>query len=436
MTFLYILNHILEAAGLYFYVFALYPHRHHRIKDILATVLCYTGLYFVYLRESILLNLFCMFLVYVFLLVFFIRRPFIDALLHVMINLIMIEISEQLVDLSFFLFKDNTSFVSTTKQYIIASVEVRVIHYTLIFAVVRILKRWHKLNVLTPKYKRITLAFTTITLVSLISLQTLGLSVSLDSSKILWLYILEATIISLSIGVIITLGLLSNHQADLLKLRSDMQREEDERNYNYLLKQQDTDQKILIHDIKNHLTSIHSLIKQEDYATATDQIEHLIQAPAITETVPVSNNQSLNLLLARYQTMARESHLEFSVDIKGVDLSFLTPDDITSLFCNLLDNAMDSAASSVDAHIHLRICTGPSPTSVHINLINTCNTEPEKGPDGEYITSKKDRLHHGFGLKSIERVTTKHHGVIETHYDKDENEFHTIILLFHTGENE
>ena len=436
MTILYIINHTLEAAGFYFYTFFLYSHIHSRFKDILATAFCYTGLYFVYLKANILLNLSCMFIVYMLLLFYYVRRPFLDTLIHVIINLIIIEIAEQLVDFSFFLFKEDTSFIVTTRQYVIASVAVRAIHYILALIIILCLRRWPKLDVFPLKYKRITLIFTAITLISLISLQTLGLSTTLESNHVLWLYILEITIISLSIGVLITLTLMCSYQSELLQLRCELQRDEDVRNYNQLLEQQDTEQRILIHDTKNHLLNLHALLQQKDYTTATNQIEHLLRSPAITNVITFSNNQSLNLLLARYQTFAREHDILLSVDIKGVDLSFLTPDDVTALFCNVLDNAVEASSNCANAHIHFRISNGPSSGSVQITVINTCNQPPQTGRFGDYISTKKDRLHHGFGLKSIERVAKKHHGMLETHFDKKENEFHIIILLYRPGEKE
>ena len=45
------------------------------------------------------------------------------------------------------------------------------------------------------------------------------------------------------------------------------------------------------------------------------------------------------------------------------------------------------------------------------------------------ITHKKDAAHHGFGIRSIERVIKAHHGEMTMYYDKNNLEFHTIISV-------
>ena len=64
-----------------------------------------------------------------------------------------------------------------------------------------------------------------------------------------------------------------------------------------------------------------------------------------------------------------------------------------------------------------------------ILIINSCIDEPPMNEKGEYISGKKGKEKHGFGIRSIERVIRKYNGMYQSYYDGDDSSFHTVILL-------
>ncbi|MCM1568493.1 MAG: GHKL domain-containing protein [Roseburia sp.] len=207
------------------------------------------------------------------------------------------------------------------------------------------------------------------------------------------------------------------------------QRASDVAQYNKLVEQQDEEQKILIHDIKNHLQAIYALNENGKYEEANAYLKRLNSMTALTRSYRPTNSQSLNLLLARYLSICEEKGISFRVDCRSADIGYLKLEDITSLFCNLMDNAIEAGEGVPNSHIELRITENRDNTSTIITVINSCRSAPVILPGNRLITTKKNARIHGFGTRSIKLITERYRGNMETFYLEEEKEFHTIILL-------
>ena len=189
----------------------------------------------------------------------------------------------------------------------------------------------------------------------------------------------------------------------------------------------DEKQKIMIHDIKNHLLSIKELNKEHNYNEIDKYISTLLYSEEFSKPVMVSDNEILNAIAYRFQKKCSDKNITFITDIRSKTVSFISPDDCTSLFCNLLDNAYEAACKTDDGHITLKICSDTSDKlTIMVNVVNSCNGNPFDS-HGKLKTSKKDTISHGYGPKSIERVVNKYNGFIDMYYDENDSTFHTLI---------
>ena len=64
-----------------------------------------------------------------------------------------------------------------------------------------------------------------------------------------------------------------------------------------------------------------------------------------------------------------------------------------------------------------------------IVVINSCRTAPAYDSDHLPISNKENTTKHGYGIKSIKKVTKKHGGNLQMYYDDSSSTFHTIITL-------
>ncbi|SFO03819.1 Sensor histidine kinase YesM [Pseudobutyrivibrio sp. UC1225] len=219
-----------------------------------------------------------------------------------------------------------------------------------------------------------------------------------------------------------------NNEA-IIDLQLQILREQDKAEYYKKLVEQDENQKIIIHDIKKHLQAIAILNESSDSAKISNYLEHIINSSAMKTPVKICNHAFLNSILSHYKREAESYNISINFDIRNHCIDFLPEDSITTLFCNLLENAIEASRNTVDAFIDLSASIKENTCFTTITLQNSCANNPFS-PEGLMLKSpKNDSKLHGFGLKSINKLVTNYDGSMKCFYDDSTHTFHTIIFL-------
>lgn len=208
-----------------------------------------------------------------------------------------------------------------------------------------------------------------------------------------------------------------------------LQKESDSARYYKMLNVQNENQRILIHDIKKHLQSIEMLNEQKEHDKISAYIQQLVLSSDLKESSRLCDHEMLNSILCRYMQQCTDSHITFHVDIRSGTTDFIADNDLTSLFCNLLDNAIAAASIIPDSFIEINTSKREKTSFVVITVINSCRKNPFLRKDRQLRTDKTDKNRHGFGLKSIRKAVNKYHGNMQMYYNDDTLTFHTIITL-------
>ena len=204
--------------------------------------------------------------------------------------------------------------------------------------------------------------------------------------------------------------------------------------YYKMLLQQNENQSILIHDIKKHLQSIGMLNERREHDKIDSYIRQLMLSSDLKKTTQVCDHELLNAILCQYKCQCMEQAIDFHADIRSRTMHFIADNDLTSLFCNLLDNAVSAAAGIPDAFIEISAAKREGTSFVVITMINSCRNNPLSKNNGRLITSKSNKKRHGFGMKSIRKIVSKYDGNIQIYYHEDTHTFHTIITLSQSDE--
>ena len=189
-----------------------------------------------------------------------------------------------------------------------------------------------------------------------------------------------------------------------------------------MLLSQNENQSILIHDIKKHLQSIDLLNDKRDHERITAYIHQLMHSSDLKETARLCDHEMLNAILSRYKRQCMERGITFLTDIRSGTTDFIDDADLTSLFCNLLDNIPDG---------FIEITTGKKANTpfIVITVINSCRKNPFHEKTGALLSSKAGQGQHGFGIKSIRKTVNSYHGDMQMYFDNDTLTFHVIITL-------
>ena len=214
----------------------------------------------------------------------------------------------------------------------------------------------------------------------------------------------------------------------LLKIQLLLKKKLDTENFFSKLHQQDENQKILIHDIRKHLLSIAHLNNKGETKKIADYISQIIQSSDLLESVQVCDNTLLNNIVLRAKQQCKKDDISFRIDIRTGCIDFLSEFDITVLFGNLLDNALNAAKNTPDSFIELNV----KPHNNHTIVITKINSSLKNSTSycrKLFTTSKKNELIHGYGLKSIQRIVKQYKGKYHFYFNAKDNTFHTILLL-------
>lgn len=245
----------------------------------------------------------------------------------------------------------------------------------------------------------------------------------------IWICVSSVVLLLGNIGLFVSYFLMQRRNGQYLELQLNYQKEKQRENYYELLREQNENQRILVHDMNNHLQTIAALNKAGKESEVQKYIEDLSGRPELTNQVAVTEHELLNLILHRYKADCQKKGIKFFTDIRKGSVNCLEDAEITTIFCNLLDNAMEAAEGCVGAFIDVSAAIKEGTEYLVITVANSCSENPFESDGKTLRPSKKEGKLHGYGLKSVRRVLSKHDGDMESYYDDKKKVFHTAILL-------
>lgn len=204
----------------------------------------------------------------------------------------------------------------------------------------------------------------------------------------------------------------------------DYQQEKNTIDYYDLLREQNENSKIFVHDITKHLKTIQQLSENKD-SNIAQYISEIVNDFSIMNPIDYCNNPTVNLITHRYYEICRKNNIIFTININNTSLDFMREYDITALLDNLLENAIESALLTNDKFIDFSICTRNS-NFVIIKISNSCYRKP-KYINNILVSSKSTPGMHGIGTRSIKRVVAKYNGNLEMKFNSNTNTFTSTI---------
>lgn len=162
----------------------------------------------------------------------------------------------------------------------------------------------------------------------------------------------------------------------------------------------------VLHDVDKHIRVIEELYTRDNKEEAiqyTREINVLLK-PLIPKNW--IDNPILNILIDEKIEKAEKLNIDFICDVKMVSLDFMNPMDVTTIFGNLLDNAIE-ACEKVSDERKIRLKIFPYHDMVAISVENTSK---DKGNWKNNLPVSEKGLNHGIGLSNIERALSKYDG--------------------------
>ena len=163
----------------------------------------------------------------------------------------------------------------------------------------------------------------------------------------------------------------------------------------------------IYHDMKNHL-----LVLEGNQGTDTTRqiAQELRSQIADYENYIHTGNNFLDILIKDKTEKAREKHIDFSASIDFDGIDFIEPLDISALFGNGIDNAVEASEKLPEEQRVILVKAGKVQNFVSILVENNCSDEAHT--DGH--TTKADKFLHGFGISNMQKAAETYNGTCTT----------------------
>ena len=433
LVLIYAINHIIEAVLMYYYATKLYGHARTPIREFTGTVLCYSAMFLIFLKHIVWLNVLSNLLFPAILILYLTKCRLWNACFNSILFLNALLISEQI-----FMLITNTllwgyGMIATQnkKTMIITTWVEKLFFIILILTIVRIRK--HRLNdAFYPMKMNISiLAIVLLCLFALFTLQDIETYIKLTRIQSILVILSGITVFLITLITVWIFDESQRRHKHLMELQLQGQLYSDAISYNKAILEHDNEQRIMIHDIRNHLTSLNLINTDPQNQKVSDYISGLLDSPALNKKTVYTQNTILSILINRYKQRCEDYNIPFFIDITNASLDFMTPEDTTSLFCNIMDNALDAASLSDTKQNGISVLIKNSETSgtTIFSVENDCQNEPNLSSDGIPISTKADPEKHGWGMKSIKTLATKSRGEFITSYDPQNKIFNITVIL-------
>lgn len=193
-----------------------------------------------------------------------------------------------------------------------------------------------------------------------------------------------------------------------------------------LINRSQEDMKMLRHDIKNHINTLHAMIEKNDNEGALNYLKGIYDYVNYTNEYAKSGNIDVDSILNYKINEAQKNGIKINLNLNiPVRLNIHTF-DLSVVLGNLLDNAIEATLKQNDIRV-INVSIEYERNIIYINISNKYNGKLSYD-NGKLKTTHKDTENHGLGLSSVRKSINKYNGVLDI-YQVD-NMFYVDALIY------
>lgn len=177
------------------------------------------------------------------------------------------------------------------------------------------------------------------------------------------------------------------------------------------------------HDLKHHIAVLKSeSMSQESY----DYLDKIDKEIRVYEAQNKTGNKILDTVIMGKQIYCQSADIHLTTIAEGTALDFIDPIDISTLFGNILDNAIEGVSKIKDKEkrlIHLAVAKQKGFLRIRVENYFEGTLVYKNGLP---VTTKENKEIHGYGIKSIQSTVKKYNGSVTL---QDQNGWFEIRIL-------
>ncbi len=187
----------------------------------------------------------------------------------------------------------------------------------------------------------------------------------------------------------------------------------------------------LIHDMKNHFIVLKKCVEEGANEKLYSYIDEICERLICSDIKNWTGRYAIDLILSQKKAEAEKKDIVFNLYTTFAPEIAILDSDLVVLFGNLLDNAIEACMKVESKYRRVDVKIGTQNELLFIQIDNSIGEPPiQKGRN--LVTTKNEKMRHGYGLKSVENIVKKYDGTFS--YYIEEKHF-SIVISFYSSES-
>lgn len=179
------------------------------------------------------------------------------------------------------------------------------------------------------------------------------------------------------------------------------------------------------HDMNAHLIALKGFFDTNDLISGQRYLSGLVdQFQGTTPAINTGNN-AFDAIINAKKSLAERKGITFLAKIYIQEELIIDPRDLSVIFGNALDNAIEACERlSNDKRKQIELTFQQEEHIIVCEIINTALKKEKE----IFTTSKEDKINHGFGMQNIKNALEKYNALVL--FEQEENLFSFSFLIF------
>ncbi len=169
------------------------------------------------------------------------------------------------------------------------------------------------------------------------------------------------------------------------------------------------------HDVRHHFLILEAFAKEGDTQGVLDYLNEVSEKSLGDGVLVYCKHFATNTLLSYYSQQAATNHIGFTVKCNIPSEIGISNKDLTVIFGNLLENAMNAVNKVETGDRSIDVKAKYQDAGLSIIIKNTSVAAPKMDKNGRYISTSHNG--YGIGIDSVKTIVKKYNGFMDIKFE-------------------